>query len=167
MKRHRRGMSLIELLMVVAILGVLGGLLVPLGATDQDAMRAESTAHLVTSDLEHTQMLALSRPSQRIGLAIDMDGRGWKIVDADAPSVPLFDAVDTTATPRSLHVRLGEGRALMSEQTLVAPRGQVIVYDPLGGLETPGGPASQMTISSGDASRTISIEADTGFISME
>ncbi len=162
----RRGLTLLELMLVVAVLTLVGALLMPM-AVRGDSVTTDATARLLASDLEHAQMLALSRPDLRVALAIDDDEQGWRIVDADTPEVPLVDRIDEDAQGRTLAVRCGEGRAAFGVGALVRPGGSMIVFDPLGGLEVPGGPSRTVQIDFGDSTRLVSVDADTGFVSLE
>ncbi|MDP7028788.1 MAG: prepilin-type N-terminal cleavage/methylation domain-containing protein [Phycisphaerales bacterium] len=162
----RRGLTLLELMLVVAILAILGALLMPM-AVRGDSVTTDATARLLASDLEHAQMLALSRPDLRVALSIDADEQGWRIVDADAPGVPLTDRIDDGAAGRTLAVRCGEGRASFGAGALVRPGGSLIIFDPLGGLETPGGLARTVQVDYGASTRLVSVDADTGFVTLE
>jgi prepilin-type N-terminal cleavage/methylation domain-containing protein len=162
----RRGMTFLELMIVVVILAITSAMVLPL-FMEQESVTATATARLLWSDLEHAQALALSHPDQRIALAVDADGRGWRIVDADAPLVAIVDAFDDTHAGRELAVRLGEGRASISEGVTITPSGRVIVFDSLGGLEIPGGDAEELTIRAGEATTLVSVDPDTGFITLE
>lgn len=162
----RRAMTLLELMLVLSVLAVVAALVMPM-AVHGDSVTVDATARLLSSDLEHAQMLALSRPDRRIALAIDDDGRGWKIVDADAPAVALVDTVDSSHQGRTLSVRCGEGRAALALDAALSPTGAMIIFDPLGGLETPGGPAKQLRVDIRDSSRFVSVDPDTGFVNLD
>lgn len=162
----KRGMTFIELMVAMVILAITSVLVLPL-FLNQDALTTTATARLLWSDLEHAQAIALSRPDQRIALAVDTDGRGWRIVDADAPTVAIVDRYDQLHAGRTLAVRCGEGRARMSVGVTIAPPGRVIVFDPLGGLEIPGDENQELTVQSGDAMSLVSVDSDTGFITLE
>jgi prepilin-type N-terminal cleavage/methylation domain-containing protein len=162
----RRAMTLLELMLVLAVLAVVAALVMPM-AVHGDSVTVDATARLLSSDLEHAQMLALSRPDHRIALAVDEDGRGWKIVDADAPGVALVDTIDASHQGRMLSVRCGEGRAALALDVSVGPTGSMIIFDPLGGLETLGGPAKQLSVEIRDSSRSVSIDPDTGFVNLD
>jgi prepilin-type N-terminal cleavage/methylation domain-containing protein len=162
----KRGMTFIELMIAMVILAITSALVLPL-FLDQNALANSATARLLSSDLEHAQTIALSRPEQRIALAVDPDGQGWRIVDADAPMVAIVDSYDQFHTGRSLAVRCGEGRASMSIGVTIAPAGRVIVFDPLGGLEIPGADNQELTVQSGEMFSLVSVNSDTGFITLE
>ena len=158
----RRGFTFIELMVSVAIMAIVAVLLVPLGA-DTDQGRATAAVRLLASDLEHAQMLALSRPDVRVALHIDDDGGGWTIVDADDISVPLMDQFDEGHNGRTLRVRLGEGRATVAASTLVSPAGHLLVFTPLGGLEAV---APTLKALSNTATAHVQINTDTGFATL-
>jgi len=162
----RRGMTFLELMIVVVILAITSAMVLPL-FIEQESVTATATARLLSSDLEHAQALALARPDQRVALAVDTDGRGWRIVDADTPLVTIVDAYDDAHIGRLLEVRLGEGRASISEGVTITPGGRLIVFDSLGGLEIPGGDAESLTVQAGEATTLVSVDPDTGFITLE
>lgn len=162
----RRGMTFLELMIIIVILAITAAMVLPL-FIEQESVTATATARLLSSDLEHAQALALSRPEQRIALAVDADGGGWRIIDADAPMSAIVDTYDGAHAGRELAVRLGEGRAAISDGVMISPTGRVIVFDPLGGLEIPGGDDEQLTVQAGQASTLVSVDPDTGFITLE
>jgi hypothetical protein len=55
----------------------------------------------------------------------------------------------------------------MSLGVTIAPSGRVIVFDPLGGLEIPGAENQDLIVQSGDMSSLVSVDSDTGFITLE
>ncbi len=166
----RRGFTLIEVMVSVTIMAIVAVLLVPLG-TQRDQGRVTAAVRLLASDLEHAQMLALSRPDLHVALLIDADGTRWSIVDADHPGTPLMDQLDDTHAGRSLQTVLGEGRAAVSEDVLVRrldgialpEEGLELAFTSLGGLEVR---APQLQASMGEATATLLVDTDTGFASI-
>ncbi|MCH2141661.1 MAG: GspH/FimT family protein [Phycisphaerales bacterium] len=163
---RRRGFSLTEVLVVIAIIAIFGAIMTPMVAASRTGM-ADTTARLLWSDLEHAQMLAIARPNTRVALEVDGDGGGWRIIDLDNPTVPLTDALDSNSNARSLWVRLGEQRAVACEDVTISPSGRQIIFDPLGGLNTPGGPDKTLTVTGPLAVRIIAVDPDTGFVSLQ
>lgn len=161
----RRGFTLVELLLTVSIAVTIAALAVPM-VLGTAPSTADSAARLLFSDLEHAQMLAVANPESRIGLAVDGDGGGWRIVDADSPGQPWVDRLDDLATPRVLEVRMGHGRAATCTDAVITPTGATIVFDPLGGLETPTGNDRALIVTCSDASRLLRIDSDTGFLTL-
>lgn len=155
----RPGFTFVELLVTMSIMVLLAMLTLPLALTG-DQGRADATARILAGDLEHAQVLALSRPDLRVALLIDADGTGWSIVDADNPDTPLIDQLDDAHAGRSLRTVLGEGRAAVSADVLVTPSGQLLVFTSLGGLEVR---APQLQAAMGEATATLLVDADTGF----
>jgi prepilin-type N-terminal cleavage/methylation domain-containing protein len=162
----RRGFTLIELMIVVVVLAVIAAAVIPT-AMEQDSVIADTTARILSSDLEHAQMLAVSHPGLRVALIIDADGYGWRIADANTPLVPLIDSFDDGHQGRSLAVRCGVGRASVCDGALISPAGELIVFDPLGGLEIPGGEHRTLSVAVGEADRLVTVDPDTGFITLE
>ncbi len=162
----RRAFTLIELLVVVVVLAIIAAILIP-SATEQDSVTADTAARILSSDLEHAQMIAVSRPDRRVALVVDSDGSGWRIVDADLPLTPLVDSFDASHEGRTLAVRCGVGRASVCDGVLISPAGEQIVFDPLGGLELPGGAHRTLSVAAGEEARSVTVDPDTGFISLE
>ena len=158
----RKGFTTIELVMTVAILALLATLILPM-ALQADAGRAQATARLLASDLEHAQVLALTRPDVRVALRIDDDGGGWSIVDADDPATALTDAIDENHAGRTLRVRCGEGRASLADSVIVSPTGAMVIFTSLGGLEAQV-PAMQTTM--GEHQTSLVVDPDTGFATL-
>ncbi len=163
---NQRGMTIIEMMMVVSLLAILGAMVIA-SVSEDDRAPAEAAARILSSDLEYAQTLAVARPQQRVAVAIDADGAGWRIIDADMPGQPLQDALDGTATPRTLAVRSGEGRLSMAPTARFAPAGTQIIFDALGGLEIPTQPDASLTITTDQHSRTLHVQADTGFVTLD
>jgi prepilin-type N-terminal cleavage/methylation domain-containing protein len=158
----RRGFTTIELLVTVAIMALLATLILPM-AMQGDASRTEATARLLASDLEHAQILALTRPDVRVALRIDDDGGGWAIVDADHPDTALTDAFDANHSGRTLRIRCGEGRAAVTGEATLSPSSTMVIFTSLGGLEAQV-PTMQATI--GEYRTSLMVDADTGFATL-
>jgi len=156
-----RGFTFVELLVTMSILVIVTAMALPL-ATGSTRAATDAAARLLASDLEHAQMLALSRPDVRVALAIDADGTGWSIIDADAPGTPLEDKLDAAHRGRPLRTVLGEGRAQVGTHVVVDAQaaGKTLVFTPLGGLETR---LPQVRMRSGETTSTLLVDADTGF----
>ncbi len=148
----RRGMTFLELMIIIVILAITAAMVLPL-FIEQESVTATATARLLSSDLEHAQALALSRPEQRIALAVDADGGGWRIIDADAPMSAIVDTYDGAHAGRELAVRLGEGCAAISDGGRIAPTGRGVGFDPRGGLSLARGDADKLTGQAGGRQR--------------
>lgn len=153
------GFTFIEVMVSVVIMAIAATALVVLAAP-ADAGRASTAARLLASDLEHAQILALSRPEWRIAVTIDDDGAGWRIVDADAADATMIDTYDEFHAGRRLELRVGEGRASMISTARVTPAGARLIFTPLGGLESTA-PLLRATV--GEAVASVSVNTDTGF----
>ena len=64
MRKHARtGFTLVELMISVAVLAIIAALAIPLSG-DSDALRLDAAERLLRSDLEHTQILAITHPQE-------------------------------------------------------------------------------------------------------
>jgi prepilin-type N-terminal cleavage/methylation domain-containing protein len=181
--RGRRSYTLIELLIVVALLGIAGALLVP-HMVGQDNMQLQAAVRQIIGDLSFAQSDALAHQEYRRVHFYD-DGRGYALVRADASDYatawatfdeddidyihdPLAGAgelgryiIDFDLDPRYrdvtiTNVQLDSGGA--------GPEGD-LVYDPLGGTIRAGdipGTGGVIVVSSGDDSFTIDVAPFTG-----
>lgn len=148
-RRVRRAYTLVELLIVIAILGIAGALLVP-NIVNRDVMLAEAAVRQLISDLSYAQSDALAHQELRRIWFYD-DGRGYCIYrvtqatfgddfdpdTADYIADPLASAgnvgsyiVDYAADGRWEGVRIGEVDLDGGER--------FITYDELGGVITTG-----------------------------
>ena len=64
-------------------------------------------------------------------------------------------------------VEPGEGRARVASEAQIDPAGEMIVFDALGGLEIPSGTDRTLAIQRGGAMRVVSVNPETGFISLQ
>ena len=99
-----QGFTLIELMLSLAILAALAVLAAPLFGNNE-ALQLDVTRRLLISDLEYSQILAITNPDDAIALVIDESGDRWHIATVASPSIPLNDSV--TGDP--LVTILGEG----------------------------------------------------------
>ena len=92
--RSRRGYTLIELIMVIAVLALAAALLIP-HMTNLDSMTVQAAVRLIIADLSFAQSDALANQEYRRVHFYD-DGRGYclfRVTDADyATPVDLDDA---------------------------------------------------------------------------
>lgn len=145
--RTRRGYTLIELLIVVALLGLAGTLLIP-SMVQPDSMKVQAAVRKIIADLSFAQSDALAQQEFR-RVYFFPDGSGYCIVRATQGTYnDVFDSdtadyivdpldgdlgrysVDFTTDNRFENVRV---TAANLDTELLADGSCDIVYDPLGG----------------------------------
>lgn len=173
---RRGGYTLIELLIVVAILGLAGSLLVP-NIVDHDSMRAQAAVRQLIVDLSFAQSDALAHQEFR-RVHFFPDGRGYALVRVTEATYDLA-FVEATADyiedPLGTESQLGryivnfftddryEGVSISSVD--IDSGGRDIVYDALGGTIMSGGIpgiGGTIEISSGDEQYSVTVSPFTG-----
>jgi general secretion pathway protein H len=177
----RRGYTLIELLIVVALLGVAGAVLVP-HLTGLNRMEVQAAVRTVIADLSFAQSDALANQEFRRA-HFYADGRGYcltRVAEADfanvfdySPGAALADqpeyiidplggagnldryVMDFTADDRYQMVRVEEARI---DGVNLAPDGVDVTYDALGGtVSSPNVPGSGGRVVIGSATERYEI----------
>ena len=100
--RSRRGYTLIELIMVIAVLGLAAALLVP-HMVNLDSMTVQATVRLIIADLSFAQSDALANQEYRRVHFYD-DGRGYclfRVTEADYATPADLDDADYIFDPLS------------------------------------------------------------------
>lgn len=185
----RRGYTLLELLIVVAVLGLAGALVIP-SMTQGGILRVQAAVRTMVSDLTFMQADALAFQSRRVMVfgqvaRFDSSSGTWEVVEGNgytifepAPGATTVDLqndllFDPFNPERPLSRDFTEGRYGGAEIGAVAttPADQVI-YDELGGPAaslTTDDPAPTGTVEvQGPGSRwRVSIEAYTGRVTVE
>jgi len=171
-----RGYTLIELLLVVALLGMAGSLLVP-QMVGRDSLRAQAAVRRVVADLSFAQSDALAHQEFR-RVQFLPDGAGYAIVRVSAATYagevdldtadyivdPMSGAgsqgryiTDFTADPRFEDVTISS--------VDIDDGNDFVVYDPLGGTIQSGdapGTGGAIELSCGEDVFRITISAFTG-----
>ena len=133
MKQPNRpnGFTIVELMLSLAILVVLAALAVPMFGNNE-ALQLDVTRRLLISDLEYSQILAITNPDDAIALVIDDAGNGWHIATVANPSIPLNDSV----TGNPLVTNLGQGAATSASDVSIEcnTASNMIAFDQNGGL---------------------------------
>lgn len=169
----RRGYTLIELLIVVAVLGLAGALLVP-HLVDRDSFVAQAATRQVIADLHFAQSDALAHQGYRRVHFYD-DGSGYCIVRVSASDYAAAwdpDTADYVADPLGsmgnyivnfpTHPRFED---VTLTDVSIDGGGLDVIYDPLGGtIMAGGGPGSGGTlrVTTDDHTYELSIAPFTG-----
>jgi prepilin-type N-terminal cleavage/methylation domain-containing protein len=158
--RPRTGFTIVELMISITVLGILAALAIPL-VGDSEALRLDAASRLLTSDLEHTQILAITHPQDGYCLVVHTDGSGWHIALTSDPDTPVLE----TITDDPLSVRVGEGRGAPARGVLLTTNASnnIIAFDPNGGL-TDFTLETEINLNIGNSEEILSIAVSTGSI---
>lgn len=175
-RNARRAYTLIELLLVVAILGLAGSLLVP-NIVGRDSLRAQAAVRRIIADLSFAQSDALAHQEYRRVEFFD-GGGGYGIARVGEADYALDldpDDADWISDPLGSPGALGryvvdfanDDRFAGVEITAVDVDGgnTFVVYDPLGGTVMGGdvpGTGGAIEVAAGDEAYRITIAAFTG-----
>jgi general secretion pathway protein H len=178
-RARRHGYTLIELIIVIAILGVAGALVVP-HLVGRDILAAQAAVRQLIADLSFAQSDALAHQAYRRVHFYD-DGRGYCILEVDEntyddafadPDNPPGEYVHDPLAPGG-----GEGRYILDftenddyegisiESVSVDGGNRDVIYDPLGGTVMAGltpGTGGTIVLRSPNARYEIEIAAFTG-----
>jgi prepilin-type N-terminal cleavage/methylation domain-containing protein len=129
--RNHRGFTLIELVLSIGIMAMLAILAAPMFGSNE-ALQLDVTRRLLISDLEYSQILAITNPEDAVALVIDDSGDGWHIATISNPEVPLNDSI----TGEPLVTILGEGSATAASAITIVSNtsNNMIAFDQNGGL---------------------------------
>ena len=158
----RKAFTMIELMLVLAILATMAMLTIPM-VRDHDATSVQAAASILRSDLERAQSMAMAYPDRRIGLRFDDDGRGWSLIDAEAPSTPLLD--EFSGQPVSIRLGVGRGHVAPDVEVHAGLNDSLLVFDSLGGLENPGPPVI-LQLNRATQTASVRVSSSTGWISI-
>ena len=162
MKKHRthRGFTLMELLLSLGILAMLAALAAPMFGNNE-ALQLDVTRRLLISDLEYSQILAITNPNDAVALVIDESGEGWHIATVSNPEVPLLDS--NSGEP--LVTILGEGPATSASILTIKSNtvDNMIAFDQNGGL-VDFAQVAEITLQIEDITSIIQISPMTGSI---
>ena len=128
-KTQKFGFTLIELLLVVSIFSLLAVLVLPMMG-DKDKLGIDIARQLLVSDIELTQIMAISNPDDEVGLYIQ--NQGWHIASSDAPETPLVDE----RTGQAWQLTLGTGPAFTAIDIEIETNAlnNYIIFNQNGGL---------------------------------
>ncbi|MBT8485296.1 MAG: prepilin-type N-terminal cleavage/methylation domain-containing protein [Phycisphaerales bacterium] len=158
-----QGFTLVELLMVVAVLAILAGLVVPtMGAADRARLRAAT--RLLAADLEYAQAESMSHGGDPRLVVFDARERSYRVVAASTPDVPITHPGDG----QPYETRFGVGRAAdllgVTFRRLALGGDDVLGFGAWGELDQTD--AATITLALGDREVTITVTSDTGELSI-
>ena len=159
-RRNQRGFTLIELVLSLGILGILATLAAPMFGNNE-ALEIDVAKRLLISDLEYSQILAITYPRETVALVIDESGKGWHIATSSNPTVPLNDSI----TGEPLITFLGEGSATSASNITIESNASnsMIAFDQNGGL-VDFTQVIEITLQIGEVTSVIQISPTTGSI---
>lgn len=162
MKQTNRqyGFTIIELMLSLAILVVLAALAAPMFG-NTESLQLDVTKRLLISDLEYSQILAITNPDDAIALVIDDAGNGWHIALVVNPTIPLNDSV----TGEPLVTILGQGAATSASDVSIESNttSNMIAFNQNGGL-VDFSQVAQITLHINEVTSLIQISPMTGSI---
>ncbi len=125
------GFTLIELMAVLVVAGLLGGLAMPVFAAASDALRLQTSARALAADLRAARGAALLS-GVAVSVLLDPEARGYRLAGGGAP-VTLPDGVALRFTPGPLAAGplrldfLPDGSASGGDVVLAGPREAALV----------------------------------------
>jgi len=162
--RERRGFTLVEILIVVAILGIIGAMALPRFGSS-NAERLKQAAQLLIADIGVAQSESLAHGDQRRVMVFDLDNEQYHLALAATPETPIEDPVRKA----SFLVRFGEGRASQLNSVTIESvdlDGDLVLgFERYGNLDQASD--ARIVLACQGMSRSIIIDADTGEARLE
>ncbi len=147
----RRGISLVELVIVILLLGIVGSVATLRYADGLHRYRAERTAQLIAGQLETARTAARSR-SQNVTLTFDATNDRYTVV-----GLPNPDRKSATYV-----VPLNQGPAPVDLSSASFGGDGIIVYSGFGMPDSGG----SLTVRSGNRQQTVTVVAGTGAVTI-
>lgn len=91
--RHRRGFSMVELMLVVAIVGLFAGIVIPNFANGSRPL-GQPVADMLNADLRRARTEAMVRNQPVVAVAA-RDGSAWWLATASDPTAPIDGTLRT------------------------------------------------------------------------
>ncbi|MBX2851892.1 MAG: prepilin-type N-terminal cleavage/methylation domain-containing protein [Phycisphaeraceae bacterium] len=109
MQSARRGLTMLELMIVVAVLGIIGAMAVPMFSAT-DATRLTSAASVLAADIDAARAESIAHSDDTRLLVLDNDGLTWHIAAASDSTTPINHP--TTGQPYRRSFGTGELKQL-------------------------------------------------------
>lgn len=159
----RQGFTLIEIMLVIAVIGIVALVSVPKYQAITDHYKLESSAQIVVGQLRYAKQLAMD---QREEIYVALDSHTVEVLDVDRNygGLQSFDSgvsLDlSSAASNGLNMEAGKANGL-----------PYVLYDPRGFIDNSpeGGKEVKIVLSGAQTDRTVSIvvEIETGSILVE
>lgn len=163
----RHGFTMIELLIVVAILGIAAAIVVPM-ASSAGSMQLRAAANMVAADLEYAKSMSISR-GQRYAIVFDKNTETYRITDKDGVTISHPVRI---RSPFVVDFR-NDGRLSQVDIADVTFDGaSAVSFDYLGspgsgaGSSPPPLNSGTITLQAGGVVKSVKVEAVTGYISI-
>jgi len=161
--RWRPGFTLVELLIVIVLLGIVGGLALPM-LGDSKQLQLREAARLLAADIEFTQNESIAHGDDPRMIKFDTANNQYWIAPASAPDTPITDIV----LQEPYLVSLGSGRAagvgLVTIQSIDLSGDDELRFDAYGSPDQTG-PAT-ITLSAGTSTLTIQVAPGSGEVTI-
>lgn len=183
--RRRRGVTLIEVLLVVTIMGIAGSLVIP-SMSKVGVLRIQASVRTLVGDITYIQSEALANQSRYVmvfGRVVRRDNEGnWKIVEGNGYTIfappPGAGSINVASLVDVLFDPLDNGRPMSRDfddpkfagaviDTVNFNNGKQLIFDELGGptLSLTGdepGAGGSLRIVGPDSAFRVEVEAFTG-----
>lgn len=157
--RPRRALTLIELLIVVAILGIAALLVVPATGSSQE-VRLRAAARLLIADLEYAQTASIGNGADPLVIVFDTANAAYHLAHRSDPTTPATNPASGSA----LTTTFGQGRAAaltaVTFDAMSVGGDEILGFSALGALDQSAD--ATITLRCGTASIDIMVDAATG-----
>lgn len=159
--RSVRGVTLIEIMVTIAVMATITAVVLPL-ARPASGSRLTAATGMLRDDLEQARHRTVTDPGSPVSLALDGDGGGWRLVDANDATIAHSDG-------RPWRIRFGEGVAAGLEGVTVRrfdePGVLLLRFDAAGVAIADGTPTFE--IEADEDRWTVRLALVTGLVSIE